>query len=199
MNRSITANVTRTTEPTAEPKTVDEAKAHLRLIDFTEDDAYIATLIKVARRTVEDMIGRTLIDTTFTQTAAAWQTCTELLRGNGRTIVSVKYDDAENVERTVDAVDYELAPFADGCSALYMRDTFTDPELYDQPGAGRIRIEFTAGYGAAATDVPEPLRQAVLYLVAHLYDNRAPVGINVNLNRMPFTVEALSAPYRIYS
>lgn len=194
-----TANVTRTTEPTTEPITLDEAKKHLRLIDFTEDDAYITALISVARRTVEDMIGRALIDTTFTQTAYAWQTATQLLRGNGHTIDSVKYDDTDNVEQTVSSSDYELGPFGDGCAALYLRDTFTEPDLYDQPGAGRIRIAYTAGYGAAATDVPEPLRQAVFYLVAHLYDNRAPVGINVNLNKMPFTVEALTGPYKIYN
>lgn len=192
-------NVTRTTEPTVEPVTIDEAKAHLRLIDFDEDNAYVTTLISVARRAVEDMIGRALIDTTFTQTAAAWQTCTELLRGNGHTVESLTYDDADNAEQTVSADDYELAPFADGCAALYLRDTFTDPELYDQPGAGRIRIEFTAGYGSAATDVPQPLKQAVLYMITHLYDNRAPVGVNVNLNKMPFTVEALCGPYKIFN
>ncbi len=193
------ANVTRTIEPTVEPVTLDEAKAHLRLIDFTEDDVYITTLISVARRAVEDMIGRALIDTTFTQTATTWQLATGLLRGNARMIDSLKYDDVAAVEQTVDAGEYELVAFADGCAALYLRDTFTEPDLYAQAGAGRIRIEFTAGYGAAANAVPQPLTQAVLYMITHLYDNRAPVGVNVNLNKMPFTVEALSNPYKIYN
>lgn len=193
------ANVTRTTEPATEPLTLDQAKEHLRVVDTTDDDAYITALIKAARRYVEDKTGRTLIDTVFTQTAHQWQSCTELLRGNGHTIGSVMYDDIDNNEQTVSADDYELAPFGDGCSELYMHSTFTDPDLYDEPGAGRIRIQFTAGYGAAASNVPGDLVHAIKFMVAHLYDNRSPVGINVNLNRMPFAIDAVCSHYKIFN
>jgi uncharacterized phiE125 gp8 family phage protein len=192
-------NVNRTTEPTTEPLDLAAAKEHLRVIDFEEDDAYITSLISAARRTVEDMTGRTLIDTTFTQSARGWSGFFDLLRGNGRSIGSVKYDDADGVEQTVDPTLYGIHPYGDGCAALALYNEFTAPDLIDRPFVDRIRIQFTAGYGAAATDVPQPLRQAVLYLVAHYYDNRSPVGVNVNLNKMPFTVEALSAPYKIYN
>lgn len=192
-------NVTRTTEPATEPVTLAEAKEHLRIVDFTDDDVYITALIAAARRTVEDMTGRTLIDTVFTQATRSWQACVDLYRGGATSIVSVKYDDTDNAEQTVSNTLYGIHPHGDGCAALAFYSEFTDPELVDRPFIDRIRIQFTAGYGAAATDVPQPLRQAVLYLVAHLYDNRSPVGVNVNLNKLPFAVEALSGPYKIYN
>lgn len=193
-------NITRTTEPATEPVTLDEAKGHLRIVDFTDDDAYINTLISVARRAIEDMTGRTLIDTTFTQSARNWCPWISLLRGNAHTINSIVYDpDGGGAEVTVSNTLYGLRPYGDGLGQVSFFDDFTEPDLLDRPLVDRIRIEFVAGYGNAATAIPQPLKQAVLYLVQHFYDNRSPVGINVNLNKMPFTVEALCGPYKIYN
>ncbi len=193
------ANVTRITEPGAEPLTVAEAKEHLRLVDFTDDDVYIGALIKAARRYIEDKTGRTLIDTVFEQTLSRWQTCTPLLRGNAHKIGSVKYDDDAAAEQTVDAADYEIAQFADGCAGLYLHSTFADPALYDEPGPARIRIRFTAGYGAASADIPGDLLHAVKFMVAHLYDNRSPVAAGVSVSGVPFTVDAICGNYKIYN
>ncbi|MDO9125489.1 MAG: head-tail connector protein, partial [Parvibaculum sp.] len=55
-----------------------------------------------------------------------------------------------------------------------------------------IAVDFTAGYGAAAA-VPAPLKQAVLLLAAHWFENREPLGNGVEL---PLTVSALVARYR---
>jgi len=38
-------------------------------------------------------------------------------------------------------------------------------------------ISFTCGYGDAAADIPETLKQAVLQLIAHLYENRESIDI----------------------
>jgi len=191
-------NIARTTEPAAEPITLAEAKAHCRVIDFEDDDTYITGLIAVARLAIENMTGRTLIDTVYTQHVRTWQASIQIARGNARTVGSVKYDDLDGNEQTVDAADYGLVPYGDGAATLAFFDTFTDPDLLDRPGIDRIRIQFTAGYGATAAAVPETLRQAVLYLVAHYYDNRSPIGVNVNLNKLPLAVESLIAPYVIY-
>lgn len=192
-------NVTRKTEPQSEPVTLEEAKAHLNIVDFTEDDTKITALISVARRAVEDMTGRTLIDTVFLQTAREWRTSIGLLRGNGHTIESVKYDDADGVEQTVAGSFYDIFPYGDGCGACVFFDEFTEPDLVDRPFVDRIRIEFTAGYGSTAAKVPQPLRQAVLYLVQHFYDNGAPIVVGASVVKVPFTVESLVGPYKIYN
>lgn len=193
-------NVSRTTEPAAEPISLAEAKEHLRVIDFTDDDTYITSLIAVARRAVEDFTGRSLIDTVFTQSSRNWCRYVSLWRGNARSIDSIVYDPAGGgAAVTVDASLYGLHPYGDGLAQVAFYDEFTEPDLIDRPLIDRIRIQFTAGYGAAGTAVPGPLLQAIYYLIQHFYDNRSPVGINVNLNKMPFTVEALCGPYKIYN
>jgi uncharacterized phiE125 gp8 family phage protein len=69
-----------------------------------------------------------------------------------------------------------------------------------QPGrlAAGIELDVTVGYGDAATDVPEPLRQAVRLLVAHWYENRGLAAIGT-VTVLPTTVAALIAPYRMLS
>ena len=57
----------------------------------------------------------------------------------------------------------------------------------------------TAGYGASSVDVPAPLRQAALMLVAHWYEHRGVVGHDQAGNVPPQGFEALIAPYRIHS
>jgi hypothetical protein len=56
------------TEPTtdARPVTVAEAKEHLRIVDFTDDDDYIAGLIDAARKWCEDYCERTFADCQYT-------------------------------------------------------------------------------------------------------------------------------------
>ena len=54
------------------------------------------------------------------------------------------------------------------------------------------QIRFTAGYGAP-TDVPAAIRQAMLLLVTQWYEHRQVTGTGTAL---PFSVEALLAPYR---
>ncbi len=39
-----------------------------------------------------------------------------------------------------------------------------------------IEIDVTAGYGPSSLDVPAPLRQAIMMLVAHWYEHRGAVG-----------------------
>lgn len=71
------------------------------------------------------------------------------------------------------------------------------------PAPGRatagIELDVTVGYGDAAIDVPEALRQAIRLLVAHWYDNRGVVTTGPNYSPLPLSVAALLAPYRILS
>jgi uncharacterized phiE125 gp8 family phage protein len=68
------------------------------------------------------------------------------------------------------------------------------------PAPGRIaagiELDVVAGYGDAASDVPEPLRQAVRLLVAHWYETRGLAAVGT-VTVLPTTVAALIAPYRM--
>jgi uncharacterized phiE125 gp8 family phage protein len=59
------------------------------------------------------------------------------------------------------------------------------------PPLGGVRIDYTSGFGAAAEDMPGPLKQAILALVAYAYDHRGDPGA------APLAlVEPWLAPYR---
>jgi uncharacterized phiE125 gp8 family phage protein len=58
-----------------------------------------------------------------------------------------------------------------------------------QPVCG-IEITYRCGFGEGAQDVPEPLRQAVLALVAHSFEHREAAELPLAL------IEPWLAPYR---
>jgi uncharacterized phiE125 gp8 family phage protein len=64
-----------------------------------------------------------------------------------------------------------------------------------QPGRTRngIEIDLVAGYGTAASDCPEPLRQAVRLLLGHAYEQR---GLTERHPKEPAEIADLIAPYR---
>lgn len=86
--------------------------------------------------------------------------------------------------------------------AHYIVDTASRPprvllrgsRLWPTPGRALngISLEVEAGFGTAAADVPQPLRQAVLLLVAHFYAQRGDEAGG----GLPLGLGALLAPYR---
>jgi len=77
-----------------------------------------------------------------------------------------------------------LQPLAARLQALPFLGRVADP--------GSVTVYFTAGLGETSADIPTPLRQGVLLLLAHLYEHRAgnmPSGF-------PMMVDALIQPYR---
>ena len=61
-----------------------------------------------------------------------------------------------------------------------------------------IVVRFVAGYGVAGSNVPETIKQAILLLIGHLYENREDVVLdNVQQLQMVFGVDALLSNYRI--
>ena len=71
------------------------------------------------------------------------------------------------------------------------------------PAPGRvsagIELDVTVGYGDAAVDVPEALRQAIRLLVAHWYDNRGLIATGAAVSVLPATVTTLLSHYRVRS
>lgn len=61
---------------------------------------------------------------------------------------------------------------------------------------GGIEIAFEAGMGDAPGDVPEPIRHAILLLVAHWYEHRDPMEIGTVGAAIPAAVSDLLKPYR---
>lgn len=156
--------------PAAEPVTLAEAKAWLRL-DSTDEDALVSTLVAAARIHLESTTGRALltqswrivldcwpIDRTVTLPVAPLQSLTEIRAyddGGVFTTISLAQFQAETAVAPARLL---LPPTVDGMPALRQR-------------LG-IEIDYVAGYGDDAGDVPADLRQALLVLVAYWFEHR---------------------------
>ena len=65
------------------------------------------------------------------------------------------------------------------------------------PEIGAVSVDYTAGYGSLATDVPEGIRHWILLRVGTMYENREEVAIlsRGSIEPLPF-VDCLLDPYK---
>lgn len=188
------------TPPACEPLTLDQVKLHLR-VDHCEEDSLLAMLISTARQYVEEVCGRSLLEQTWDTYLDAWPVDQIIVpRAPLRSVTEITYRGPDDSEVVWDA-------------ANYIVDSVREPACI-VPAAGRcwppaparvisgIRIRFVAGWAAAA-DVPVPLKQAMLLLVAHWYQNREAVTVGNNgasvSTPLALAVDALLASYRLWS
>ncbi|HWE18271.1 MAG TPA: head-tail connector protein [Hyphomicrobiaceae bacterium] len=183
-----------TSGPAVEPVTLAEAKAHLR-VDTNAEDTLIASLVVTSRLHVEAAVGLALITQSWSWFRDAWPpgAALDLPLRPLQSIAAVRLYDETGAASTLDPATY----FLDGAgnpARLVRRGALAWP----RPGriANGIEVAFTAGYGPAVADVPAPIRQAVLLLVAHWYEHRSPLEVGAHAEPVPDMVTELLAPYR---
>jgi uncharacterized phiE125 gp8 family phage protein len=161
----------RTVPPGAEPLTLAECKAHLRISQDGED-ALIAGLVRAAREEVESHTGVAMIDQDWRLALDAWPASgiVTIPRHPVKQILSVTLYGRDGEASLMDPGSYRL----DGLS----RPARLRVEDRPAPGASLngIEIDFRAGFGEAGPDVPDLLKRAMLLLVAHWYEFRAAWG-----------------------
>jgi uncharacterized phiE125 gp8 family phage protein len=183
-----------TSGPVVEPVSLAEAKAHLR-IDGTAEDTLVGSLIVTSRLHVEAALGLALVTQGWSYFLDAWPGCPELglpLRPVQSVSAVRLYGEDESVE-TVPADVYRLDGAANP-ARLVRKGGLAWPA--PRRTVNSIEIAFTAGYGPAAADVPAPIRQAILLLVAHWYEHREPVEVGAAHAPVPPMVSELLQPYR---
>lgn len=185
-------SLTLTGAPALEPISLAEAKAHLR-VDGIAEDTFIASLITTSRLQVEAILGVALIQQSWTLRLDQWQERGAVLPL--RPVLSVQSVRIQNTDLSYVTVAPE-SYIVDG-QGVPPRLLPASTAL-PQPGAAALGIEiaFTAGYGATAADVPAPLRQAILLLVAHWFENREPIISGAPVTKFPDAVIGLLEPYR---
>jgi uncharacterized phiE125 gp8 family phage protein len=157
-----------------------------------EDETFLTALITVARTHTENYLERSIITQTWECVLDSWPSdpCV-LSRGPLQSVTSIKYYDTDNVEATVAATVY-FADIYGGRIGLGYSQTWPSETLRPING---VVIEFVAGYGDAAADVPDPVKHAILLLIGHLYEHRE-LSIEAALKLAPMAYHALLAPYR---
>lgn len=185
--------LTLVTPPAVEPLSVAQAAAHLRLAEG-DDDAMVSALILAARQHLDGatgVLGRCLITQQW-----SWQT--EVLRPCGLrlpllpvlSVDTVTFTDSDGVSQVLAADQYRVIG-----DLLLPAHGAVWPAVQRSPGA--VQVIFTTGYGDTADTVPAPIRQAMLLLIGHWYDNRDAVNVGNIVTSFPLAVDALLSPFRV--
>ncbi len=164
------------TPPALEPLTVAEAKLFCRVDqDMHDEDSSFAVWITAAREYCESVSGQSFITRTLRMALEAFPGWRILLpRGPVQSVTSVIYRDVNGTLTTMPTTDYLFDP--DVQPAYLQPKTYGYWPWSEYWRTGAVKVTYVAGYGAAATSVPERARQAMRMLVAHWYNQRETVG-----------------------
>lgn len=198
------------TPASAKPVNLADLKAYAR-IDGTEDDTLLLMYIDAATDAIERYCGRKFINTVLELTLDSFPAPSNdgrlayvegvvdahigtVLSGYGLinlpcppivSVASVKTFDKANTESTYSSANYTL----DKAGRIYLNDGATWPtEIRSRAG---IKVTYTAGYGVSASDVPAPIRQAIMMHANKMYDDRCDCDLSAS-------VKSILAGFKLY-
>jgi len=176
------------TPPAVEPVTLDGAKAHLK-VDTSADDALITDLIAAARARAEWHLGRALITQGWMLWLDAWPAVIEVPLPPLQAVTSITAYALNDAATVLDPATWQVD--ASSAPARIALKANAAPPV-NLRALNAVAVEFTAGYGNAAGDVPAPIREAILQMIADAYANRGDAKVEVSSAAL-----ARLAPYRI--
>jgi uncharacterized phiE125 gp8 family phage protein len=185
------------TEETPVPQAalpVEEMKDHLRMgSGFADDglqDGLIETCLRASLAAIEGRIGKMLFQRRFLWVLDCWRDDEQALPvAPVSSLVSVTLVDAVGGEVAVVPAAYRLVK-----DLHRPRLAGKGGSLPTIPGEGVAKVVFDAGFGAAWTDIPVDLRQAVLLLAGEYYEHRHDDGAQAA--GLPFGVVTLIERWR---
>ena len=189
-------------EPNVEPITLAEARLHLRLDTFGSppshpDDSLVEVIISAARGMAENYLNHSIANREVVLQLDDFGTDGYISLQDWPVvgIASVEYLDSTGAAQTWASNQYIL----DGASQPARLYPVTDfPEVQDRVNA--VTVTFDAGYtdGESPNTYPMPkaIKQAILLMIGHLYENRQDVTYAQHY-QLPMGSVSLLQPYRI--
>lgn len=193
------------TGPSVEPITLAETREHLNLTAAGSpathaDDDLLNNLIAAARELVDGrdgFLGRALISQTWDLKLDRLREPITVPLPPLQSISSITYTDTDGNAQTLASTEYQVTGVGGfGKGKVVEAYGKSWPSTRNIPEA--VTVTFVAGYGAAAANVPEPIRTALKILVATWYENREALVTGTIATQLPLSVQMLLAPYRVY-
>lgn len=193
-------SITLITAPTTELVTTAEAKVFLKVTSSVED-SLIDLLVSSARRSAEEYTRRAFITQSWKLTLDGFGYIEDVPRNEYeayfgtrsninlprpplQSVTSITTYDRENNDTVFASSNYTVDTAG---ARIFLNSGAAWPiNLRDNAS---MEILFVAGYGNAATDVPEPIKQAVLMHISRMYDHRG-------VCEMPKTTKQLLNDFR---
>ena len=158
-----------------------EAQAYVR-VETGEEEAILAGLIRTATAMCEQFTGTVLISRAFTETLRGSEEWQRLSLTPVRSIDTVEAVAEDGSATLLPAGAYAVDVDSAGHGWIRMMSGL---------GAGKLRVTGTAGMAADGNEVPDPIRQGIVRLTAHLFNSRDGGG-----GDPPAAVTALWRPFR---
>ena len=181
------------TPASAYPVSLTEAKSHLK-VDTTADDTYITSIIKAATQLSEEYTNRFFIDTVIDQTCSDFAQLQTLFKSKVSAVAHVKYYDNDNSLQTLSATIYDTQLQYEP-SQIQLAENQSFPSITKRNDA--VVARYTVGYGSAASDVPEIIKQAILLTIGNFYQNRNSVIVGRIATELPLNVKWLLDTYKV--
>lgn len=205
------------TETRVLPVTLTEIKQTLRLDPESYDqDSEIIMMMNSAIKVLEDYTGRSFINKTYdlyldhipfyheevlkegiSEGPLMEKTAREIIlpKSPVSSVTYVKYYDDSDTESTFATSNYYVDTVNEP-ARIVLRRGQTFPDSGSLRVANAYQIRFVAGYGSAAKDVPETIKQALNLYISHLYENRE-IYTDVIQRPIPMLINSILLPYRI--
>jgi uncharacterized phiE125 gp8 family phage protein len=164
------------------PVPIEQVKAYLRIVG-SDEDALLAGLVRTASELCEAFTRTALIEREVVETIAAPAAWARLGTAPVRAILAVSSVAADGSATALAPGDHAID--IDGSGVGWVR-------VLRGAGARRIEVRYRAGLAADWNGVPEPLRQGIVRMAAHLYAHRD----GEDGAGPPAAVTALWLPYR---
>ncbi len=176
------------------PVTLAEFKAHARIY-HSEDDSALPDTILAATQVIENETRRALITRAFSYRLEAFPENGEIVlpRSPAVAVSSITYTDAAGATQTLSASVYNVYS-VNMIGRVQLKRDQAWPATEEKGGLD-VTVNFTAGFGAAAANVPLALRFCVMLQAAHMYEHRTSVNVGNIVTEIPRTVERYIVQY----
>jgi uncharacterized phiE125 gp8 family phage protein len=212
---AVPSRYSRVTDPSTSPISLAQAKAHLRL-DSDDEDDFVQMLIDVATQMFDGtgkardgILGCAMMTQTWLLETERW--VLPFRRPLNRLASDYRIWIEHGPVQTVESIQVYAADALVDWPQVNWRVGHEDTRSFITLAAGgswptydfredAFQVTFTTGYGDNATDVPAPLRAAMLLMIGHLFENRQSVIVSASRAtaiEVPQAVDMLIAPYKV--
>ncbi|QKS71908.1 phage head-tail connector protein [Paenalkalicoccus suaedae] len=174
-----------------EPISLEMLKEHLRLDDTEEEEEiYLQGIIVASRDYAEGKLRRSIAKKTYRLTLDQRDnSLIELPVPPVVELVSISTYDRDDSEVILDETDYFFDRESEPARIIFKNELRT--RKYNA-----IKMEFISGW--LPEEVPGAIKSAIKLIAANMYENREPVALGPNAQKIPFTVDSLLSIHRFW-
>ncbi len=181
-------SLVQTAAPSVEPVTTTSQKEWMR-VDTSDEDSLIGNLAAASRAYVEMSTNRQMITATWQYKFSSFPSSGDIVLPISplQSVTSITYVDTNDDTQTWSSALYTVDTASDvGRVRPIYNEDYPESRGYAQD----VIVTFVAGYGDAASDVPDTALTAIKLLASNWFENRES-NAAVSLQEVPMALQTL--------